>query len=244
MCPHCGQKREGVKPTYTKAEIQALIASDEVLHGNEDSFGLIKSLIAPHKHSHGIARVLELVLTGLTLPAVLIGALGIAAFRGRKARTALLSTTGELLPVFVMTLVGGGAIWQLLGYDYAALAITAMWARAAVRIISAGRHERAQLAPERAQLAAPKAAAQPPTSTAALPPARVVTLAKPVEVVRPSAPVMAPTKAVEVARPSASAVTEKPVEVARPSQRAVIAASREPRTDDAGDASNGPRFLR
>lgn len=183
VCPHCGQKREGVKPTYTKAEIQALIASDEAVHGHEDSFGLIKSLIAPHKHSHGIARVLELALTGLTLPAVLIGALGIAAFRGRKSRTALLSTTGELLPVFVMTLLGGGAIWQLLGADYAAIAITAMWARAAVRIISAGRHERAQLQPE-------KPALQPSKPTAALPPARVVTPAKPVEAARPSAPVV------------------------------------------------------
>ena len=147
VCPHCGQKREGVKPTYTKAEIQALIATDQAMRGNEDSLGLMKSLIAPHKHSHGIARILELALTGLTLPAVLIGALGIALFRGRKARTALLSTTGELLPVFVMTLVGGGAIWTLFGADYAAIAITAMWARAAVRIISAGRHERAQLEP-------------------------------------------------------------------------------------------------
>ena len=146
VCPHCGHKREGVKPTYTKEEIGALIASDEMLAGQGDSFGLVKSLIVPHKHSHGIARVLELALTGHTLPAVLIGALGVAAFRGRNARTALLSTTGELLPVFVMTLLGGGAIWQLLGADYAAIAITAMWARAAVRIISAGRHERAQLA--------------------------------------------------------------------------------------------------
>lgn len=152
VCPHCGHKREGVKPTYTKAEIQALIASDEALHGREDSFGLMKSLLAPHKHSRGLARVLELALTGLTLPAVLIGALGIAAFRGRNARTALLSTTGELLPVFVMTLLGGGAIWQLLGADYAAIAITAMWARAAVRIISAGRHERAQLEPPKPRL--------------------------------------------------------------------------------------------
>lgn len=153
VCPHCGQKREGVRPTYTKAEIQALIATDEAIRGHEDSFGLMKSLIAPHKHSHGIARILELALTGLTLPAVLIGALGIAVFRGRKARTALLSTTGELLPVFVMTLLGGGAIWTLFGADYAAVAITAMWARAAVRIISAGRHERAQLEPPKPQLA-------------------------------------------------------------------------------------------
>jgi hypothetical protein len=168
VCPHCGQKREGVKPTYTKAEIQALIATDQAMRGNEDSLGLMKSLIAPHKHSHGIARILELALTGLTLPAVLIGALGIALFRGRKARTALLSTTGELLPVFVMTLVGGGAIWTLFGADYAAIAITAMWARAAVRIISAGRHERAQLEPPKpTRLPAPIAApvVERPTTT-------------------------------------------------------------------------------
>lgn len=147
VCPHCGHKREGIRPTYTKAEIQALIATDVATRGHDDSFGLVKSLIVPHKHSHGIARILELALTALTLPAVLIGALGVAAFRGRKARTALLSATGELLPVFIMTVLGGGAIWTLFGADYAAIAITAMWARAAVRITSAGRHERAQLAP-------------------------------------------------------------------------------------------------
>jgi hypothetical protein len=167
VCPHCGHKREGVKPTYTKAEIQALLATDEAIRGHEDSFGLVKSLIVPHKHSHGIARILELALTGLTLPAVLIGALGIAVFRGRKARTALLSTSGELLPVFVMTLLGGGAIWTLFGADYAAIAITAMWARAAVRIMSAGRHERAQLEPPKPHLpAAPIVAPTVERSTA------------------------------------------------------------------------------
>jgi hypothetical protein len=168
VCPHCGHKREGVKPTYTKAEIQALLASDEAIRGSEDSFGLVKSLIVPHKHSHGIARILELALTGLTLPAVLIGALGIAVFRGKKKRAALLSTTGELLPVFVMTLLGGGAIWTLFGADYAAIAITAMWARAAIRIISAGRHERAQLEPPKpTRLPAPIAApvVERPTTT-------------------------------------------------------------------------------
>lgn len=183
VCPHCGHKRADVKPTYTKAEIGALLATDEAMRGNGDSFGLVKSLVAPHKYSHGIARVAELVLTGLTLPAVLIGALGIAMFRGRKARTALLSTTGELLPVFIMTLLGGGAIWTLFGADYAAIAITAMWARAAIRIISVGRHERAQAHPETPIAALPSPKSLPPSAKPELPPARVVT---------PAAPVVAP----------------------------------------------------
>jgi hypothetical protein len=196
-CPHCGEKRDVGPATYSRAEVQALIDNEEAYAAHTGSSAMFKALLAPHKHTRGLMRILELALTAVTLPAVAIGAFGIALLGGRRSKGAF-STTGEIAPVVVMTILGGGAIWTWLGGSYAMMAITAMWARAAVRMISAGQREREMIeldqkdAAKRA-LASGPAPALPPRSTsaptpavaAALPPARVVT-----EPARPSTPAM------------------------------------------------------
>jgi hypothetical protein len=205
-CPHCGEKqvRAGA-PTYSRAEIQALIDNDEAYSAHTGSSAIFKSLLSPHKHTKGFMRVLELVLTGITLPAVVIGAFGIALLGARRSKGAF-STTGEIAPVVVMTLLGGGTIAMWLGGQYAILAIGAMWARAAVRLISSGQRERELIeldqrdAAKRALAAGPAPAlppsrpSAPPVAAAPLPAARAVS-----SPVRPSAPVVVkePIKAPE-----------------------------------------------
>jgi len=196
-CPHCGEKQVRSTPaTYTRAEIQALIDNDEAYSAHTGTSAMFKSLLSPHKHTKGLMRILELVLTGLTLPAVVIGAFGIALLGARRSKGAF-STSGEIAPVVVMTILGGGTIAMWAGGSYAMVAISAMWARAAVRMISAGQREREMIeldqkdAAKRALVSGPAPALPPSPATPAppqpvpLPAARVVT-----EQARPSTPVM------------------------------------------------------
>ena len=204
-CPHCGEKRAMSAPTFSKAEIHAIIANEETLRSNQDGLGLFRSLVVPHKTTRGPMRLLEIALTAVTLPAVVVGAVGLSLV-GARYRKASYGTTGELMPVVVMTLMGGGTIAMWLGAEYAMLAISAMWARAAVRMISGGKHERSLLEPD---LPAPT------TIKGALPPARVVTGPVPV--------VAAPAVAAP-ARPSTPAIRTpeppRPVEPAQPANPA------------------------
>ncbi|HTL38345.1 MAG TPA: hypothetical protein VL326_34680 [Kofleriaceae bacterium] len=211
-CPHCGEKQVRSAPAaYTRAEIQALIDNEEAYAAHTGTSAIFKSLLSPHKHTKGVMRLLELVLTGVTLPAVVIGAFGIALLGARRSKGAF-STSGEIAPVVVMTILGGGTIAMWAGGSYAMVAISAMWARAAIRMISAGQREREMIeldqkdAAKRA-LASGPAPALPSSSTpkpaqpvAALPPARVVS-----EQARPSTPALRtpepPKPVVAVERP-------------------------------------------
>jgi threonine synthase len=56
VCPHCGEKRAATAPTFTKAEIQAIIENDEALSAHRGSSALFKALLLPHKHTRGIVR--------------------------------------------------------------------------------------------------------------------------------------------------------------------------------------------
>ncbi|HUS29533.1 MAG TPA: hypothetical protein VMZ53_13565 [Kofleriaceae bacterium] len=215
-CPHCGEKRASTAPAYTKAEIRAIIANEEALIAHQSSSTLFKALVLPHKHTRGLLRLVELALTAVTLPAVAAGAIGIWFLGARRSKGAF-STSGEIAPVVVMTLLGGGAIWGWLGGQYAMMAVTAMWARAGLRMIAAGQAERAlidedkrdahraasdpliankrerELIDEDAKrpsaLAPSRVAVAPPRPSApALPTARVVSTAEPV---KPSVPAIA-----------------------------------------------------
>jgi hypothetical protein len=182
VCPHCGEKRAAAPASYTKAEIQALIDNDEAYRAHTGSTALFKALLLPHKHTRGIVRILELALTAITLPAVLVGAIAIALLGSRRSQGAF-STTGELAPTVVMTILGGASIWVWLGSEYALIAVTAMWARAGLRMITAGQAERAQIDAELRP-------AKP-----ALPAARAVTApTRPSAPVRPSTPVVRPVE--------------------------------------------------
>lgn len=206
-CPHCGEKREVGPAVYSKAEIRAILATDEAARANADSTAMIRALLLPAHHTTGIMRILELALGAVAAPAVLLGALGMFLFGRRRGfitygptnkerSQAMLSTTGELAPTVVMTIIGGGA-FLMFGGEYAMIAITAMWARAGIRMISAGKRERELIASEaREPNALPPSRpvnAQPARPSApALPPARVVT-----EQARPSAPALAPQASVK-----------------------------------------------
>ena len=206
-CPHCGAKRDVGPAVYSKAEIRAILATDDAARANTDSTAMLKALLLPAHHTTGIMRILELALAAVAAPAVLLGALGMFLFGRRRGfitygptnkdrSQAMLSTTGELAPTVVMTLIGGGT-FLMFGGEYAMIAITAMWARAGIRMISAGKHERQQIADEAKHPNAlpPAGPPKPRPSTPALPPARVVTAD------RPSAPVVAPPAPAPVRAP-------------------------------------------
>jgi hypothetical protein len=210
-CPHCGAKRDVGPAVYSKAEIRAILATDEAARANTDSTAMLKALLLPAHHTTGILRILELALAAVAAPAVLLGALGMFLFGRRRGfitygptnkerSQAMLSTTGELAPTVVMTIIGGGA-FLMFGGEYAMLAITAMWARAAIRMISSGKHERQQIADEaRAPNALPPAGPpKPRPSPPALPPAR------------PSAPALPPARVVAAADGSSPVVAPSPV---------------------------------
>jgi hypothetical protein len=236
-CPHCGEKQERSAPVYSKAEVQALLDTDEALQAHTGSSGLLKALLLPHKHTRGLMRVLEIVLAALAAPAVLTGAICIfLVARRRPGRVqGVFSTTGELASVVVMTLLGGIPIAMWLGGSYAFAAIGALWARAGVRMISAGRAERSlieadQKAP-RSALAPSRAQAPSPAqrvSSQELPAARLLSAPS-----RPSRPPLAATAAssstaAAFARPASPPATAVPPPLVRASSTAAVPAAPAP----------------
>lgn len=224
-CPHCGEKRSTDPAVFSRAEIQTLIATTPGAH--TDSGAMLKALLLPHRDSRAGMRLLELALAAVAAPAVLLGALGMLLFgrrpglvsygpTKRERSQALLSTPGEIAPALVMTLVGGGTM-LMFGGDYALIAITAMWARTAVRMISAGKRERELIAedakrPNALPPARPVTAQPARPSASALPPARVIS-----EHARPPAPLTIedPAKA-KAAVTAPAAKTPDPVKPAEP----------------------------
>ena len=240
-CPHCGEKRSTGPAVYSRAEIQALIDNEEAYQAHTGSSALFKSLLLPHKHTRGLMRILEVALTAVTLPAVAIGALGIALLGARRSKGAF-STSGELAPVVVMTILGGGSIAMWLGGSYAMMAITAMWARAAVRMISTGQREREMIeldqrdAAKRALASGPAPARPPSPTTGRTPVVATPAAPTPAATPAPAAP-LPPARVVSEARPSTPAI--RTPEAPKPIER--------PKTDDPDKApgpGDEPSFLR
>ena len=131
VCPHCGARRAVTeRPKLSNDEIRALLATDPGLRGAEPPRGLLHTLVLPHPATSGGARIAELVLTALSLPLVLAGALSIGVTR-RLARHK--STGGELVPALAMTVFGGLGLLGHVPLLAVGGSIAALWTRALIR---------------------------------------------------------------------------------------------------------------
>src|ERR1043166_604039 len=131
VCPHCGARRKvSQRPGWSKDEIQALLATDATLRASEPPRGMFKTLVMPHPATSGGTRAIELVLTGLSLPLVIVGAGAIGLTRRARG---IPGGSGELVPAVTMTVFGG---LGLLGHVPAiaiVVLLAAMWTRAWIR---------------------------------------------------------------------------------------------------------------
>jgi hypothetical protein len=133
VCPHCNARRAGIAPglagkALSPAEIRALVLTNEVL-APAPAPGLFSALVLPHASTTGVARIVEVALTVVSLPLVAAGALTFALSRSRTRRK-YEATRGELAPVLAMMSLGSLAlstILSLLGASFTAnLAVTAV----------------------------------------------------------------------------------------------------------------------
>jgi hypothetical protein len=190
VCPHCGTRRPLTEqPRWSKDEIHALLATDPGARGAEPPRGMFQTLVMPHPATSGGGRIAELVLTGISLPLVIVGATAIGFTRRARHVTA---PSGELVPAVTMTVFGGlGLIGQAPLVAIGVL-VAAMWTRAWVRaraeaargrdlmrIEPVAREPRPALAPARVVRDEP--AATLPEPLAAPPAPAMVPLAVPAE---------------------------------------------------------------
>ena len=141
-CPHCGAKREGVKGSFTKEEMRAVLVAHDVAHAKS---GIAETLIFPHPGVHGASRWLELALTIACAPLV---AVGIAALMmRRRAQSQLDSRRGETIIASVMTFIGGPAFVSFLSLignahpvEWTLASLAALWTRTVIRVKSIPDH--------------------------------------------------------------------------------------------------------
>ncbi|HEY0194779.1 MAG TPA: hypothetical protein VGC42_26885 [Kofleriaceae bacterium] len=148
VCPHCNARRRdlpagSVGKNLSPAEIRAMLA----LQAGPPQRGALSALLLPHPQTAGAARTAELVLTIISLPLVLSGALALQLSRANRDRLQKVGGS-ETAPVILMILVGSGVLWTVLdlvlhasGIAIAAtLLITtaALIARAVIRARAAG----------------------------------------------------------------------------------------------------------
>lgn len=141
---HAGTSRapgEGARPVLRDVSVEearALLAVSEVREGriddHDDEPGLFAALLLPHPRSAGLAWGGEIVLTVLALPLIVASMLG-AFFAWRSLRhadramergviprmVALVSGTGLLSCLSLVTDLGGGELWSLIGLCWLAL---------------------------------------------------------------------------------------------------------------------------
>lgn len=129
VCPHCNARRADApagagKKNLSPAEIRAML----VLDGPKQPPGsALATLLMPHPSTTGTARTLELVLTLVSLPLVLSGALAMAISRSGRARMQTVSGGGEAGPVILMILIGSGVLWTVLDLVFHATGTTVVW---------------------------------------------------------------------------------------------------------------------
>lgn len=192
VCPHCGTRRTAVaRPKLNKDEVRALIATGDAV-ADESGQGVTTTLLFPHPETTGAARTVEIILTVVCAPLVLVGIASMLLGR-RSLRRAFRAARGELMSVVAMTAFGGFTFWTLLhaiGVPAAGTvtlaSIALLWVRAFIRSRTQSWRSR-----ELSRLVeAEKQDAKP-----ALPAARAVAsrpTTGPAPVPRPSAPVVAP----------------------------------------------------
>ena len=138
-CPHCGAKRQGVvRGKLSGEEVRALIATDSAVKDDEGK-SVAQTLLYPHPETHGAARTVEIALTVLCAPFVIVGIAGMLLGR-RKMRMLYQSVRGEGLSAFVMTVFGSVPFYYALSIlhvpsaFYVVLAsIALLWMRAYLR---------------------------------------------------------------------------------------------------------------
>jgi hypothetical protein len=141
VCPHCGARRAQVgKLSLDKDEVRALLVMQGVAEDEEERDWLA-TLVLPHPSTHGAARALELALTVISVPFLVVGVAMFALHRLRR-RKARIKMRGELAPLALMSLMGGLGMITVLGiagigtlraFQISIGFIAALCARAAVR---------------------------------------------------------------------------------------------------------------
>jgi len=191
VCPHCGARRQvSERPRWSKDEIHALLATDAGARGAEPPRGMFQTLVMPHPATSGTARVVELVLTGISLPLVIVGATAVGLTRRARGIT---GASGELVPAVTMTVFGGLGLIGAVPLVAIGGLVAAMWTRAWIRA-------RAGAARGRDLMRIEPVAREPPRTLA---PAKVVRD-------KPAAPPLAPpaAPATPTAEPAAATGTE------------------------------------
>jgi hypothetical protein len=157
VCPHCNARRAGATAglrgkALSPQEIRALVLTDVML-ARPPAQGLLSALILPHPSTTGSARTAEIVLTFLSFPLVIAGALSLAISR-RKTRRTYDEVRGELSSVIAMLGLGGLGLTSLLSIAGASLAtnvvitgisVAALIGRAVIRSRAARERSRALL---------------------------------------------------------------------------------------------------
>jgi hypothetical protein len=195
VCPHCGARRTDVaRPKLNKDEVRALIATGDSID-DEGGQGITRTLLYPHPETTGAARTVEIILTVVCAPLVMVGIASMMLGR-RSIRRAFAAARGELMSVVAMTAFGGLTFWSLLhafhvpaSFELTIASIVLLWIRAFIRSRTQSWRSR-----ELTRLVKAEKAATAPR----LPAARAVTAPSPI--VRPSAPIQAPKP--EAATPS------------------------------------------
>jgi len=183
VCPHCNAKRSTATMAdakLSKDEVRALLVTG--MPEREDDRGLLATMFLPHDQTHGRARTIEIALTVLVAPFVIVGVLSYAmTFRRRRARRqAMNAVRGEALSALVMSGFGGLGFYsvvQLFGgppVALTAISIVALWVRAGIRMDAASVRSR-----ELTQLEKPDKPDKPQ---------KPANQAKPERAARPSAP--------------------------------------------------------
>jgi len=182
-CPHCGAKRANVaRGKLSKEEVRALIATDSAVSEDEGR-GISETLLFPHPETRGAARTVEIVLTVLCAPLVIVGIAGMLLGRS-KMRYLYKTARGEGLSAFIMTVFGGISFWGVLDmlhvpspFTLTVASVMCLWIRAYVRGRTQAWRSRElnrlvkaeQGRPSKPQLPAARAVSQPINAPGAVP---------------------------------------------------------------------------
>jgi hypothetical protein len=220
VCPHCGVRRQlAERPKWSNDEIHALLATDRGVRDAEPARGMFQTLVLPHPATAGGVRIIELVLTAISLPLVIAGAATIGISRRARHVT---GAGGEFTPALAMTVFGAVGLASHVPLAAIGVLVAAMWTRAWVRTRAGAVRGRDLMRIEPV----------PRASTPALAPARVVrdepAAAKP----ELAAPPAAAPAARSVTSPAASPA-------ALPAAQAVL-----PKPEPPSEPGAEPRLLR
>jgi hypothetical protein len=165
VCPHCGTRRpDAVRPTFSKEEVRALLVTNDIASKAGDR-GIAATLVFPHPEVYGSLRWVELAMTVLCAPLVLVGIA--LTMLGKRWLAALNSRLGEIFLAGVMTCAGLSFAKMLsamgVGHPvfFALVSVGALWTRTAIRLHTIPDHS-ADLLTVAKPVRRPRAIAAPP----------------------------------------------------------------------------------